>query len=59
MILKSDVDNVIRYPVSLGDTICNHLFFADDFVLISESAEGLQNCMDALSNHCMEYGSCL
>ena len=50
MILK-----VIRYPVSLGDTTFNHLFFADDLVLISESAEGLQNCMDTLSNYCMEW----
>ena len=48
---ESDVDNVIRYPASLGDTTFNHLFFADDLVLISESAEGLQNCMDALSNY--------
>ena len=30
----------------LGDITFNHLFFADDLVLISESAEGLQNCMD-------------
>ena len=27
----------------------------DDLVLISESAEGLQNCMDTLSNYCMEW----
>ena len=43
---ESYFDNVIRYPVTLGDITFNHLFFADDFVLISESAEGLQNCMD-------------
>ena len=43
---ESYFDNVISYPVTLGDITFNHLFFADDFVLISESAEGLQNCMD-------------
>ena len=43
---ESYFDNVISYPVTLGDITFNHLFFADDFVLISESTEGLQNCMD-------------
>ena len=52
---ESYFDNVISYPVSLGDITFNHLFFADDLVLISESAEGLQNCMDTLSNYCMEW----
>ena len=52
---ESYFDNVISYPVSLGDITFNHLFFADDLVLISESAKGLQNCMDTLSNYCMEW----
>ena len=41
--------------VSLGDITFNHLFLADGLVLVSEAAEGLQNCIDTLSNYCMEW----
>ena len=34
---ESYFDNVISYPVSWGDITFNHLFFADDLVLILES----------------------
>ena len=33
--IESYFDNVISYPVSLGDRTSNHLFFADDLFLIS------------------------
>ena len=29
--------------------------FADDLVLISETAEGLQNCLNALQNYCDKW----
>ena len=52
---ESYFDNVISYPESLGDITSHVGTFADDLVLTSESAEGLQNCMDTLSNYCMEW----
>ena len=31
-------------PVLLGDSRLNHLLFADDLLLLSETSNGLQNC---------------
>ena len=49
------VDDFLEYLNSsvtslayLDSTPVNHLFFADDLVLISESPSGLQHCLNAL-----------
>ena len=34
----------------------NSLSFADDLVIISESAEGLQNSLNKLQNYCEKWG---
>ena len=36
-------------PVKLTQWYINCLLYADDLILVSNSAEGLQNCMDKLS----------
>ena len=36
-------------PITLQDKKINHFLYADDLVLVSESAKGLQNCLDSLS----------
>ena len=33
----------------------NHLLYADDLILISSTAEGLQNCLNQLSDYCLKW----
>ena len=42
-------------PVQLEDIKFNHLLYADDLVLISESPDGLQHCLDGLQNYSSEW----
>ena len=42
-------------PVQLEITKLNCLLFADDLVLISESASGLQTCLDNLQKYCEKW----
>ena len=43
-------------PVKLTQRHINCLLYADDLILLSNSAEGLQNCMEKLSTFCDEWG---
>ena len=38
-------------PITLQEEKINHFLYADDLVLISKSANGLQSCLDKLSNY--------
>ena len=38
-------------PVLLLDTFMNHLLYADDLSMMSNSAEGLQTCIDNLEEY--------
>ena len=38
-------------PVLLFDTFTNHLLYADDLIMMSNSAEGLQTCIDNLEKY--------
>ena len=42
-------------PVKLNNIQFNSLFFADDLLLVSESADGLQHCLDALEKYCCDW----
>ena len=42
-------------PVSLPQHDFNHLLFADDLLLLSESNTGLQNCLNSLSDYCSKW----
>ena len=42
-------------PVVLGDTPLNHLLFADDLLLLSETSTGLQSCITNLEHFCHEW----
>ena len=37
----------------------NHLLYADDLILISSTAEGLQNCLNQLSDYCLKWDLCV
>ena len=39
-------------PIAFGDLFVNSLMYADDIVLLSESKEGLQNCLSSLETYC-------
>ena len=54
----SDLPNVFSnecHPVQLCDVKLNCLMFADDLVLLSESAEGLQRCLNNLQTYCEKW----
>ena len=42
-------------PVLWFDTFMNHLFYADDLIMMSNSAEGLQTCIDNLEEYCKKW----
>ena len=42
-------------PVMLEKLSLNCLMFADDILLLAESAEGLQNCLNKLSEYCNKW----
>lgn len=42
-------------PVSMGNILLNSLSFADDLLLISETPEGLQKCINRLSDYCDKW----
>ena len=43
-------------PLKLGDESINCLIYADDLVILSESAAGMQNCLDKLKEYTIEWG---
>jgi len=43
-------------PVSIGARSINSLLYADDLLLLSESSEGLQNCMNKVYEYCSRWG---
>ena len=50
------IDNSNTDPVTLGQYKLNHLLYADDLALISESPTGLQHCLNSLDNYCRVWG---
>ena len=42
-------------PVNLNNMSLSCLMFADDLLLLSESAEGLQKSLEKLSNYCKKW----
>ena len=43
-------------PIQLGDVHLNCLLYADDIVLLSDSPNGLQNCLNKTYGYCCECG---
>jgi hypothetical protein len=54
-IKSSFIDNTQTKPVSLGVHAFNHLLYADDLVILSESPTSLQHCLNALDNYCGKW----
>ena len=48
-------DKDVCDPVKLGSTYFNCLLYADDIILLSESATGLQKCLNTLSQYCKSW----
>ena len=54
----SDLPNIFSrncHPVELSDLKLNCLMFADDLVLVSQSADGLQTCLTNLESYCNKW----
>jgi hypothetical protein len=43
------------FPITLDKISINCLMFADDLLLLSETPEGLQNCIDKLNSYCNRW----
>ena len=43
-------------PVDLDSKYINCLLYADDLILLSETADGLQHCLDILFSYCKKWG---
>ena len=58
-IFLSDLPDIFNYecdPIKLNDVTISCLMFADDLVLMSESAFGLQKCLSHLEEYCNTWG---
>ena len=57
-IYLSDICNIFTdecKPVFLNNSSFNCLLYADDMVLLSESATGLQNCLNQISHYFKQW----
>ena len=43
------------FPPELDNITVNHLFFADDLIILSTKKEGLQHCLDKISAYCAKW----
>ena len=54
----NDLTKIFNYecePVEIGERKVNHLLYADDLVLISQSKDGLQRCLNNLNTYCKTW----
>ena len=51
-----DIKWSVPKPVHLEDITVNSLSYADDLILISETSEGIQKCLDKLHSYCYKWG---
>ena len=55
----ADLPNIFTddcQPINIANTQISCLMFADDLILMSESAEGLKKCINRLENYCHKWG---
>ena len=59
-IFQNDLHNIFKdntNPVELTNDIkLNSISWADDLIMMSLSAEGLQNCLNELNKYCNKWG---
>ena len=55
----NDLPNIFSFdgndPIVVGHTPINCLIYADDLVIMSMSAEGLQQCLNKLATYCNKW----
>ena len=51
----TDIFNSTHDPVELNGSKINFLAYADDIVLLSQSSEGLQNCLNSFHRYCEKW----
>ena len=58
-IFVNDIDSIFDtttcHPVQLHTTYLNCLLYADDLLLLSETENGLQSCLNSLENYCNQW----
>ena len=58
-IFINDIHNIFKEnckPLNINGWSVNSLSFADDLVLLSETEDGLRNCISSLESYCNEWG---
>ena len=53
--LPEEIEKGSTHPVKLNMKNINSLMWADDIVLMSETKEGLQNCLNNLNTYCQKW----
>ena len=53
--LAGGVNDANNTPLNFGNENISCLMYADDLIILSLTHQGLQNCLDALSNYCNEW----
>ena len=53
--LPEDIEKGETHPVRIHNLDINCLMWADDIILLSETKEGLQNCLNNLSSYCKKW----
>jgi hypothetical protein len=58
-IYVNDIDSIFGSPdcdpVTINDIKINHLMYADDLLILSESSSGLQRCLNNLETFCVRW----
>ena len=53
--LPKELERGETHPINLLDKNINSLMWADDIILLSETKEGLQTCLDNLDSYCRKW----
>ena len=53
--LPKEIEKGETHPIKLFDHNINCLMWADDIILLSETKEGLQNCLNNLNHYCKKW----
>lgn len=58
-IFVNDIDQIFNtntcFPITIHEEKINHLMYADDLLIMSETSSGLQSCLNSLHDYCLRW----